>query len=1125
MGVACAADLPPPAGDARGGQSERAVESVTETAFSWVDFRGTFDPRTERFELAVLDTEPLPGVPRTEGQPLYCARRVTAGRVNTFGLETRPGSVGFTPTDCGVPAGFPYDTQGVFCATVDLTSYFEDAVPAVYAEIVSVTPDIGHNGYNHEYGTGVDVSTLADGFGLPTDVAGGLWGYGAIAPGETKSVQWLFEYQPEPFVFRGRLLAVVPERRNGVDDNCDGGVDEAPFADGETCADDAECFGGACVDGRCASLTDGCVPGQLDPACAPLTRPPTVAALDYAYQYLPTNHRPVETWPAVQHEHHVLTGHYGAAWDNRTGALVHLGALDDELTMAEALERENAVIDAMDAVTVSYEAGAAGSAIVATGFLGQTTTALPDGDPTHRARVIDGGRFMNRLVIPTVTYAADETLAGEVLFASSPRHVVLTQHVSGTGEARIRLGGALTARHGTTTWLASDRVATRTDESGAGWLFAVYDQPGHGTTLRVEGDELVAEAVADAGAADATISLLIAPLSALDGDLEAFYVDPTGTARVQTTLLTRDGDDVGATTDAVWDPTLGAFRASMGTIAEAGGPTSRRPDYTANPDYHHWHGRHRVELTSFADAPIAIPVAMWGADGMALRVTGGSPMLRDANGEPTGLPIQVSKNWHEGYPNNWYHLYTQPTLQAGATSTLELTMASSMWGDVFAASHAQLSLIGWSTAGGHWDESALGVFGESITYDPDVNLRRAMMDDVRPFLVDAQGEWDWTGNVGGGEFLRYATAAQPYWTRRVARVRSLYRATGPNLTDVTYSGVSSDGRIRVDARTRLVASDDLVRTYLDLSFRFLDDVAYDRLAFFQIAADNYADNLFSTLAWGNRDGAIDVQPVRTSTTRGYASADDRGIPLPGDEPWVFLFDNQKVVPAGTVPESFGNVGFVVRAFEARIGDGVITTPHISLHQTFNGGDAQTSFELSLPLDDGAPWCGAPCGGNPRVVPAGSTVEATVEYVVPPADAYYGPSLWLAGFAPPDGWSSAAMMEHIAREGAVSVTVEEGALLSTYPVEVAASTGASPARLTLTGGLGYTPVSFSGLLRHDGWRLERLEEGVWVALDASSSPGANDWWQANHDALTDTWTLTYSVPAGPPQTLRLVWAPR
>ena len=44
-------------------------------------------------------------------------------------------------------------------------------------------------------------------------------------------------------------MAAFPRRRNGADDNGDGAVDEAPFADGETCSDASECYGGACRGG------------------------------------------------------------------------------------------------------------------------------------------------------------------------------------------------------------------------------------------------------------------------------------------------------------------------------------------------------------------------------------------------------------------------------------------------------------------------------------------------------------------------------------------------------------------------------------------------------------------------------------------------------------------------------------------------------------------------------------------------------------------------------------------------------------------------------------------------------------------------------------------------------------
>ena len=88
---------------------------------------------------------------------------------------------------------------------------------------------------------------------------------------------------------------------------------------------------------------------------------------------------------------------------------------------------------------------------------------------------------------------------------------------------------------------------------------------------------------------------------------------------------------------------------------------------------------------------------------------------------------------------------------------MELTIPSSRWGETaYAASHAQLSLIGYYSAGGHWDESALGCWGESITYDPDQTLGRAMVDDVRPLV--SRDKCSWTGNVGGADFLRYTQA-------------------------------------------------------------------------------------------------------------------------------------------------------------------------------------------------------------------------------------------------------------------------------------------------------------------------------------------------------------------------------
>ncbi len=894
------------------------------------------------------------------------------------------------------------------------------------------------------------------------------------------------------------------------DGGCVDGVPPEPSDDGDPCTVVTECDEDS---DRWVSETD-----MSQPACAPTASVPTVATLDYAYAYWPKNFRPTETWPATEAVRHFLTGHYGITWDDTTGSFDQIGAFTDGLGMIEALDRDNSELEGLTGVSVRYEAGTATSPVVATSFLGTNSSSI------HRSRTIDGGRFMNRLWVPTVSYGSDSALQGELQVASSPRHLVVTHTVSGgsaaAGTARVVMSGDLTTTLTTASWLVTDRVLTLTDASGEGWLFAVYDVPGSTNTLSVDRTgAVVAEAVGSRSGA--SISLLMAPTTALDGDMQAFYIDPESVATVQSTLLDKDGNAVARAINAPWDPSLGAFRASMGTLQDAGGPSSA--SYSSNPDFHHWHGRHHLQIRSTAADTLSIPVAMHGSDQMSWYIVGGAPSLRDLNGEPVGVPLQISKNWHEGRPYNWYHLYTQPTVEAGADHTLELTMASSKWGDVYAASHAQLSLIGWSDAGGHWDETALGAFGESITYDPDVNLGRSMQDDVRPFLVDAKGEWTWTGNIGGAEFLRYTTEREWYWIRRIARVRSAYTAVGPNLTDVTYAGVTTDGRIKASATPHLIASDDLVRTYIHLSFEFLEDVTYDRLAFFQVAADNYSDNGFQYMAYGNASGVMADTAVRTSTTRGYASDGDRGIEVAGDDPWVFLYDNSIIrINPTDPPENLGNVGYVVRHFEADIGGTIVTTPHVSLYQTYNGGFAQTSFELSLPYEDGAAWCGAPCGGQTNFIPAGSTVEAVIEYLVPPAGEYYGDSDWLDGFDTTE-WQSANMMLKLARDGALDVEASVGTLVSTYPTEVAAAEGATAGELTMSGGLGFRPVSFSGLVRHDGWKLERRTDGDWETVDQSSSAG-NDWWQANHDPASDSWTLTYSVPVGGTQELRLVWDP-
>ena len=75
-----------------------------------------------------------------------------------------------------------------------------------------------------------------------------------------------------------------------------------------------------------------------------------------------------------------------------------------------------------------------------------------------------------------------------------------------------------------------------------------------------------------------------------------------------------------------------------------------------------------------------------------------------------------------------------------------------------------------------------------------MTLGRAMVDDVRPFLVEAAQKWKWTGNVGGANFLVYDSSSSndPFPEHQLGRLKTKYHYTGPNLTDVVYGGVTRE---------------------------------------------------------------------------------------------------------------------------------------------------------------------------------------------------------------------------------------------------------------------------------------------------------------------------------------------
>ena len=238
-------------------------------------------------------------------------------------------------------------------------------------------------------------------------------------------------------------------------------------------------------------------------------------------------------------------------------------------------------------------------------------------------------------------------------------------------------------------------------------------------------------------------------------------------------------------------------------------------------------------------------------------VTGMTPMLLDRDGFPTGVPVQVSKNWHQTpgrsvlHQGPWFHAFAMLRIPPRSELECQFALTYARWGGVPAASHAQLCLIGWGT-NQRWDQVAIGSWGESICYDPDVCLNRSMIDDVRPLMVwgmnQDRAKWTWTNNVGGSDFLVYEDEAgrrQP-----LTRMRALYIRPGPNLTEATYAGVTADGRIAARLTVSSPRTDDVNRAYHRFRYDVLKPTPFRRLAFYQLGADHYNDHQFTRLARG-----------------------------------------------------------------------------------------------------------------------------------------------------------------------------------------------------------------------------------------------------------------------------------
>jgi hypothetical protein len=517
-----------------------------------------------------------------------------------------------------------------------------------------------------------------------------------------------------------------------------------------------------------------------------------------------------------------------------------------------------------------------------------------------------------------------------------------------------------------------------------------------------------------------------------------------------------------------------------------------------------------IELTNPSEVSENIPLVF---DQPTVRAMTGTVMLLcDADdGRPLGIPVQISKNWHKNvntvHMGSWLRGSTLLTLEPGERRRLKLRVVYGYWGGAGTVSHAQLSLIGWN-CNWKWDESALGAWGESMTYDPTLHAGSAFMCDIRPSFTTSYNSTspyadhkytdtlNWTENVGGGDFLIYRDQSNTY--RWVKRLKTCYYQTGPNLTEIFYGGVSDDEKIRVTYTSRAVSTLDYHRRFHEYQYEFLQDVASPRrLVFHQMAADYYNTQRFSAYYIGDETGLL-VQGVMDGGGNRY-----KGVPVAMDGKWLSIDDL-------TGQET---------TYEARALRGMIPLSSTLNGEAFplylhrygrNYGDSTMLFDLSA-------------DSVGRSYSAGDVVAGEIEFIMPPQhiNHYWGEDSELRARLTAYGATAwEPVRDEMKHNTQMEVMVHHGELLRNYPLQVKPLGNRVLADFSIrSGGIGYVPVVLEHAPAGLALKAQRWNGSEWVDLE-SVNLTANTYYQARLNA-DGTMDYTFSIPR-PTSELKDAW---
>jgi len=755
------------------------------------------------------------------------------------------------------------------------------------------------------------------------------------------------------------------------------------------------------------------------------------------------------------------TEQYGMIVDSLYGKMIGLGHVKQDKYQPMAL-------NSVDSIETFFE-------------FKETDKYVESIDIAGGSRIIDSGRNFNRLDNVSIRFKGLGTkYYGRAEYIATPNYLAFNYGLQTTNAGTYGMRFSFVLSNYTLSAMEDSRGIKAVDGNGDGFLFIKQDKNDdisltfENSTICVQNDSVVAEA-----RTLTQFGILIVPFKGNDmSNYESVLANESATL----TAFDKDGNALPVT----YKTSDGAFFADMNSIS---GPSQQ--DVTGRTTYNKVDFKY-VNNTKY----VAKPVICFNKTSN-VSITGLVPMILDSeSGQPTGEQVQISKNWHTFsnepaqfnyadpdspirlWQGPWVHCYSWFSIEGQKTLTRKFNICFGQWGDAFSASHAQLCLIGW---GGNqvWDQSALGSWGESVCYDPDICCGRSQIDDVRPFLVTAptggNRRYSWSGNVGGADFLNYIEDSE----QRIINRRITYITHGPNLTNVNYSGVTSNGKIKSSVTINLGRTDDVVRNYYTLEYQFLEDASTKSLSFFKMGADGYADNLFMNYAYGNGSKIIEKDKSATITIEDKRGTCD-------DDFWFGLYSSSD-------NDEYGDTMFTVRSFDATLNKKNYKNPDYILCSTFDG-TTQAACEIVTPNEVG------------EVIKKGSTIKMVIEFTILPnnTQTYYGQSDYIVQSSDIMGTGEAQFQQVSA--GHINVKATKGNVKSSYPVRIESAN--NEAEFELTGGLGLVPVAITNLDDCFDYVLQVKDGNDWVDVDQSVR--GNDFWQCYKDASTGKYELTFNV---------------